>query len=255
MLHQFTSEYGLVVRNGPFRGLKYVPESYGSSLLPKLLGTYEGALQPELALFLQRRYDTVINIGCAEGYYAVGFANQWPGVRVIAFDMDPAARETCARLAALNGVANQVTILGACNPERLANAIGHRSLIISDCEGCEAQLLDPDTVEGLERCDLIVELHPMVDTAIPGLIEARFKKSHDSVLVRGRGAQLEAPELSVFRWFDRKLATYEERSGEQGLWAVLLARAGDSASAGHVPTERRRRSTGTPPSRGEMHAH
>jgi hypothetical protein len=246
MLDRFTSEYGLVVRNGPFTGLKYLPESTGSSLLPKLLGTYEGALQPELALFLQRRYDNVINIGCAEGYYAVGFANHWPGVRVIAFDIDLAARERCARLAALNGVANQITILGECNPERLASAIGHRSLIISDCEGCEAQLLDPDIVEGIERCDLIVELHPWVNTAIPDLIDTRFKKSHHSVLIRGSDTRLKCPELSVFSWFDRRLATYEERSGDQGLWAVLLAQEGDSAGAGHVPAERWHRSTGTP---------
>ena len=227
MLDNFISDFGLVVQNGPFRGLKYLPESTGSSLLPKLLGTYEAALHPVLASVLQRPYDNVINIGCAEGYYAVGLAQRLPGVPVIAFDTNPRAREMCARLADLNGVTNQLTILGECTPEVLAGFIGNRSLIICDCEGYEAELLDPDLMEGLNRCDLIVELHPLINAAIPDLFEGRFKQSHKSSLVHAK-REGNYQELKVFKWFDRRLATYEERSGFYGLWAVLMPGVGDS---------------------------
>jgi len=226
MLDKFTTDFGLVVKNGPFRGLKYLPESSDGSLLPKLLGTYEAALHPALAAVLQRGYDNIINVGSAEGYYAVGLARCLPGVRVIAFDTDPRAREMCAKLADLNGVSDQITILGECNPEVLASVIGNRSLIVSDCEGYEAELLDPHLVKGLDRCDLIVELHPLKNSTSPDLFETRFKQSHQSVLVRGKG-EGQYQELKAFKWFDRRLATYEERAGFAGLWAVLTPGAGD----------------------------
>ena len=230
MLGRFVSDFGLVVQNGPFKGLKYLPESSDGSLLPKLLGTYEAALHPALASMLQRPYDNVINIGSAEGYYAVGLGRRLPGVRVIAFDINPRAREMCAKLADLNGVTDQITILGECTPGALESVIGNRSLIVCDCEGYEAQLLDPDQVEGLDRCDLLVELHPLINASIPELFEARFGKSHRSVLVHAQSGP-RYRELNAFRWFDRRLATYEERSGFKGLWAVLMPAVSDPANA------------------------
>ncbi len=226
MREQFISVFGLVVQNGPFKGIKYLPESADGSLLPKLVGSYEAALHPTLDSLLPHSYDSVINVGCAEGYYAVGLARRWPGVRVIAFDTDPRAREMCAKLADLNDVSNQITILGECNPQGLAALIKNRSLIVCDCEGYEARLLDPDLVEGLDRCEILVELHPGIDPAIPGLIEKRFRKSHRTVLIRGKGGRLRYRELKVFKWFDRRLATYEERGGYEALWAMLTPEAG-----------------------------
>jgi hypothetical protein len=226
MRKQFISVFGLVVQNGPFKGIKYLPESANSSLLPKLVGSYEAALHPTIESLAPHRYDSVINIGCAEGYYAVGLARRWPGVRVIAFDSDPRAREMCAKLAVLNQVSNQITILGECNPQALAASIRSRSLIVCDCEGYEAKLLDPDLVEGLDRCGILVELHPTIDSTIPGLIEKRFRKSHQTVLIRGKNGRLGYRELKVFKWFDRKLAMHEERGGYEALWAMLTPEAG-----------------------------
>jgi hypothetical protein len=52
---------------------------------------------------ITRRYDRVINVGCAEGYYAVGFATRMPETDVIAFDIDPIARRQTRHLAAMAG--------------------------------------------------------------------------------------------------------------------------------------------------------
>jgi len=41
----------------------------------KLLGFYEQPLQPYIEQVIQTGYPTIINIGCAEGYYAVGLAH------------------------------------------------------------------------------------------------------------------------------------------------------------------------------------
>lgn len=224
MRDTFISQFGLAVRNGPFEGLLYLPESSCFSLIPKLLGSYEAALHPIFAELTTNRYDNIINVGCAEGYYAVGLARRCPDTPVVAFDSDRAARSLCKRTAQLNRVTRNLAVRGECHPEVLAAVIGNRSLIVCDCEGDEARLLDPFRVPGLERCDLIVELHASIDPDIPGLIATRFQETHSVRVIRENSALIPLPEIKAFTWFDRPLATYEERAGAEALWAVLKSK-------------------------------
>jgi hypothetical protein len=69
-------------------------------------------LHPALASFISRKPHQIVNIGCAEGYYAVGLAWRLPNAKVDAFRSDPRAREFCAELARLNGVEARVRIYG-----------------------------------------------------------------------------------------------------------------------------------------------
>jgi hypothetical protein len=63
----------LRVAGGPFQGLHYPHRrSVGSAPLPKLLGSYESELHAALEQLLTEEHETVVDIGCAEGYYAVG---------------------------------------------------------------------------------------------------------------------------------------------------------------------------------------
>ena len=61
------------VQTGPFAGMKYVCQSTGA-LCPKLLGCYESELHPAIAKAISRQPKNIINVGCAEGYYAIGMA-------------------------------------------------------------------------------------------------------------------------------------------------------------------------------------
>src|SRR5262249_7917881 len=110
---------GGVGQHGPFAGMKYLPRSARSLLPPKLLGCYEAELPPVWERIAGRPYDTVINVGCGEGYYAVGLARLLPAVHVHAFDADPLAQDLCRLLAERNGVAGRVTVAGACGPAEL----------------------------------------------------------------------------------------------------------------------------------------
>lgn len=224
MKKAFFSRHGLVVRGGPFEGLKYVPESSGSALLPKLLGSYESALHSVLAEAIGTPYERIVDIGCAEGYYAVGLTYRCPGIPVVAFESSPSARELCRRLADLNGVSSRVTILGECTTSALETAVLGRSLIVCDVEGGEAELLDPVLVKGLTDCDLIVELHPFFNASIPRLMEDRFGQTHTGFLIHGRDGGRFPAELKTFKWFDRPLATWEERSGKEPVWQVLRSK-------------------------------
>ena len=167
----FSNEY--IVKGGVFTGMKYLSTSYCSSLLPKICGTYEKQIYPWLG-HLDRKYDCIFNIGCAEGYYAVGLARKYPGLQVIAYDIDRSARILCKQLAALNSVIN-IKIKSKFNANDLSKA--KNSLIICDIEGNELELLDPEKYYQLLKADIIVECHDFVKPITKTLIN-RFLKSH-----------------------------------------------------------------------------
>src|SRR5262245_41340678 len=73
----------LSVQRGPFAGMVYPDHAaVGSTLYPKLLGSYERELHQTVDDIVRLGYDTVVDIGAAEGYYAVGLAMKMPGTQV-----------------------------------------------------------------------------------------------------------------------------------------------------------------------------
>jgi hypothetical protein len=193
----------LTVRRGPFAGIKYPSLArLGSACLPKLLGVYECELHPVLEEIATRPYTDILNVGSAEGYYAVGLAVRHPKARVTAYDIVPQQREFCANLAALNGVGDRVDTQAACTPESLANfSFKGRGLIICDCEGYEAELFTPAAVANLGNCDVLVELHDHIDLTITDKILNVFKATHDVRLIQSidivkRAKTFEVPELA-----------------------------------------------------------
>src|SRR5271170_2035809 len=68
--------YKGVVAAGLFQGLRLLPDvSWGvGDNAAKLVGLYEAELHPALHDLALTPPPVVINVGCAEGYYAVGLA-------------------------------------------------------------------------------------------------------------------------------------------------------------------------------------
>ena len=88
-------QQGTVVMQGPLKGLDFLPQSAEGCHIAKLLGCYEQPLQPHIEAAIAANYLTILNIGCAEGYYAVGMASRMPHTQVLAFDLNPTAQEVC----------------------------------------------------------------------------------------------------------------------------------------------------------------
>lgn len=177
----------LRVAQGPFAGLKLSHESIGSELLPKLIGSYELELHGIIEELLAGDYNVLINIGCAEGYYAAGFAMRWrkSRSRVLAFDVNPTALKLTREVAVWNGVADKVECFPECRHETFALANHSRTLVICDIEGSERELLDPDLGPGLRHCDLLVEMHDgQGKPLIRAVLEKRFESSHQCRLIR-----------------------------------------------------------------------
>ncbi len=117
---RFIAMQGLTVHSGPFCGMRYIAEAAGSVLVPKLVGCYELEIREAVESALSMPYDTIVNVGCAEGYYAVGCAIRLPRAKVFAFDTDPYARRLCRQLAALNEVGERVKVGAFCTRKVLA---------------------------------------------------------------------------------------------------------------------------------------
>ncbi len=220
---------GAVVHTGPFAGMRFHARASEGCYVPKLLGWYEHELHPVLAELAVTPYDRVIDIGCAEGYYAVGLAKLFPSARIYGFDISPQAREMCRELARMNGVADRVQVDGALTSDRFADLIAGRTLMFCDCEGCEYDLLDPVAAPALRAADLIVEMHDVASER--GKLSAfldRFSDSHDVRLI-GQGARDPStiPAIRDWRHLDQLLCAWEFRA-EPTPWAVLKMKTGDA---------------------------
>jgi hypothetical protein len=215
------------VLSGPFVGMKYINEVVWGPIEPKWLGTYEQELHSLVQRILETNYANIIDVGSAEGYYAVGLATKFPQAKVYSYDTDPWARRQQRRLANLNNVKN-LQIGGFCTDKHLSDRIKDRSLLVCDIEGSEYDLLDPQKTPALRKCDILVELHERREygfTPRSGADELsrRFFASHRHTIVSvatRSGSQL--ADIIRARLSARELADCmdEHRSPNQ-LWLWL----------------------------------
>lgn len=166
------------VLGGPFAGMVYPKKASEGGRAPRLLGAYEHSLHPVIETVIDRAYPQIIDIGCAEGYYAIGLARRMPGSVVHAHDINPAARALCASFARDNGVGDRVRIGAEFTHADFALCLAAPTFVLCDIEGAEDQLLDPGRAPGLLQADILVEVH---EGTVPGLLDRltrRFAPSH-----------------------------------------------------------------------------
>jgi hypothetical protein len=215
---------GLVVRAGPFAGMKLPNGAAEGCFVPKLLGCYEAELHPVIEHIRGRGPANVVNIGCAEGYYAVGLARLLTDSRIWAYDTDGNAQTVCARVAAENGVADRITIGGTFGHEDFANFPAGDTVIICDIEGAELELLDPAKAPALTGFDIQVELHNKFEVDFNQAFIERFAATHDIQRILPADRDINAyPELRDMEHLDQLLAFWEFRRGPNP-WLFMTAR-------------------------------
>ena len=219
-------QHGAVVLQGPFKGMGFINESAEGCHIAKILGCYEQPLQPFIEKAIDKNYKVILNIGCAEGYYAVGMAHAMKETMVHAYDISVKAQTVCAELAQQNGVLNRLKIGGHFGSEDFDLYKDTKTLVMCDIEGAERELLDPKISPAIKNMDIIVESHDCLVPETTKLLVERFNATHKITVVQDDGQRtLE----NTPGWFytlahlDQLLATWEWRSGPTP-WLVMIAR-------------------------------
>ena len=205
---------GDTVQTGPFKGMRYATRATEGARIARILGCYEATLAPVIEKVITRAYPLVIDVGSAEGYYAVGLATRMPKTRVMARDENHKAQESCTALARANAVADRVEVGGLMQHSDFDICKAQDTLVICDIEGAEDALLDPAKAPGLLHADILVECH---DCMVPGLsdrIANRFETTHDITrLDRATDSRALPAWMDRLSDLDRAIALWEWRAG------------------------------------------
>ncbi|MBP6899845.1 MAG: hypothetical protein KBC73_07155 [Burkholderiaceae bacterium] len=154
---------GGVVRYGPLAGMRLIEaSSWGNDKCAKLLGFYEQELMA--AMVPAMGPETVfVDIGAADGFYAVGALKAGLAHRTIAFELTEAGRAVIADTAQALGVDEKIEILGACSEASLAEALtglDRRHLVVlCDVEGAEFDILSDAVLASLAGAHVFIEIH------------------------------------------------------------------------------------------------
>jgi hypothetical protein len=211
------------------------------------LGTQELEIHDIVEDIVRRRYTEIINIGAADGYYAIGFLCRMPETRVLAFEAAPIHHSGLRRAAALNNVTQRLRIAGFCDRDQLTNELTKSSgsvLIFADIEGAEIELLDPYNIPQLRRADILVETHDALVRNCTEILTQRFRASHHINQVNSRARTLSdfpsaaLPGLARFLpWTSVELMT-ERRRKEGQAWLYLIAKQGHAEANWSLSAER-----------------
>ncbi len=212
----FIKNHGLKILQGPFKDIEFLDKSSEGCHMAKLLGTYEQPLHRYIEDIIASNYQTIFNIGSAEGYYSVGLAKRLPKVNILSFDIDTSAQEACLKLAAKNNIESSINIKGEFHPVILSDYEEFKNLIICDIEGEELKLLDLEKYPAMQNIDILVESHECLKPGITLELKTRFSRTHEIIEIHDNGQRnlYYHPD-----WFlnlshlDQLLAVWEWRSG------------------------------------------
>jgi hypothetical protein len=196
------------VLHGPFKDMKYFPASIGSGIVPKYLGTYEKELWPALEQLCRSRCDTLVDVGSAEGYYAVGLTLRLAPKKTFCFDIDQRAHRLMRKIAVMNRVNDTIQTYLSCPHETLEIVLRDTDapVVVVDCEGYEDELLNPLRVPSLRKARILVELHEDAKPGVTRRMEQRFRDSHS--LERVRAAQRTLDDLPLGTGLDDRDARF-----------------------------------------------
>jgi hypothetical protein len=216
ILALWVRQHGWVVQSGPFEGMKLSDRRSWSDgdMLPKLIGCYEAELHAAVRQVAAVAPDLVVNVGAAEGYYAIGLARLIPHCRVHAFDTAQVSQDICRLAAGLNDVGGRVFVGGRCTPELLQAVLARATapFLFCDCEGYERQLIDPEQVPALRSTAIVVECHDFLDAGVTQTMADRLSATHALTTIHeGARDPNISPFLRDFGSLDRWLAVCEYR--------------------------------------------
>tara|TARA_Y100000389_G_scaffold18702_1_gene16215 strand:+ start:717 stop:1532 length:816 start_codon:yes stop_codon:yes gene_type:complete len=221
-------KYGHVIAYGPFKGMKLSDDVWWSKndRITQMLGIYEEHVLERLKDFSTQGASRFVDIGAADGYFAIGMAYSKIYSKVDAFEIEPKGQNSIKNNSAINQVENVVSVFGEADYSSLQNLLSEdiKTSFLVDIEGAEYQLLDEKMLLLLSKCHLICELHPwLVDDGYQlqrKLIERARKKFNVELIKRENYSPNIFSELDGLSDEERLIAVGESREKNMQ-WLVL----------------------------------
>ncbi|MDA8069763.1 MAG: hypothetical protein M0T77_14320 [Actinomycetota bacterium] len=177
---QWVQLNGRVVQAGPFAGMRLIVERLVEIDAPvaRLLGVYEREIWAPFEAAVKREVPIFIDVGCADGYYAVGMPFASPSTTCYAYDLARSARDLCEATAAVNGVSNRVKVGSRFSERTLLSVDPVGALMLCDIEGAEADLFTPTLVRRLAEATVVIEIHEDIRPGLGMELTRRFTPTH-----------------------------------------------------------------------------
>lgn len=222
--------FGNIVAHGYFSGMSLPKEVWWTEndRFIKLLGFYEEHVIKKLAE-LGKQYKHFIDIGGADGYFAVGVLHGKLFERCTCFEISPKGREVIYKNAKLNNVLQKITIEQEGNRETIKSIVSTHgpSVVLCDIEGAEFDLFDECLLNTLSDSTIIIELHDDVmscaSNARSDLIMRAKEKFDVTYLPRQTPNMNNIPEITNWSDIKRYLALDECRPRKMD-WLLLSPR-------------------------------
>lgn len=178
------------VQAGPFKGMKLNSDSsWGDGdLVAKFFGAYELETFDFIKDIIASKCDCIVNIGAAEGYYAVAMKRQMPKVDAYTYDIDPESPDKVLEMSALNDVKvvplHQFSF--AAPGQELETDKYSRIVFLIDCEGAEVELVDmPKEIIG--KSDFLIELHDQASPGVQDILVKLLSATHNVTVAQRTG--------------------------------------------------------------------
>jgi hypothetical protein len=208
-----------VVKHGPFTGLKLTSNTWwgGNDLGSMCFGLYE----KELLEFLNSKYlenrDIFIDIGAADGYYAIGLLMSKSVKSALCFELTPEGRDTINFNWNLNDKPGVIEIKGDVFTD-FKNSVSYidfkKTTVLIDIEGSEFSFLNNEILKILQNAVVIIEIHNWIPNFID--LYSEFLKNASEIfdieiLTRQERETLIFDELLSLTDDNRLLLTSESR--------------------------------------------
>ncbi len=222
------NKYSYKVAYGPLKGMLLNKDTWWSKndRITQTLGVYEQHVMEKLIELSGINNSQFVDIGAADGYFAVGMAYSNFYDNIYAFEISKRGQDKIKENAIRNSCLDSVIIKGEANYDSLNNIINNDAgtVLLIDIEGFEFELLTTDILILLRNCHVICELHPwLVNDGYDkqdDFIESAKKYFDVSLIKRDYYNPSAFEELDNFSDEERLIALGEGRKKNMN-WLVL----------------------------------
>lgn len=161
---QIANHYNWQIAFGPFAGMKISRTSWWgqTDLGSKIFGFYESEVLDALLNIDREKYTNFIDLGAADGYYAIGVVYAGLFKKAFSFELSEQGRGVITKNAKLNNVSEKILVFGIADQnfnQLMPDVRLSESVLLVDIEGGEFDLLTNNVLNKLKNSILIIELH------------------------------------------------------------------------------------------------